>query len=239
MKLKNIKYKVYFLFFIFIVLTFFLYKNFYNKNYSDKESSYSYKEEELVSTNTYEDFIAENKSLNKVGLEEEKNCVYEDVENFNFLEINQYVSEDTCKILTKNWQTATSKDLFELKYPNYFYHDEGYGGGSFDIKNKTYGNISLITHAGNVSQRKMSEKLCTSLRLGTISADPDDYSYFKDEKNQYLILGSHRFLIMKEESPAYWHFVLTNQNLKSETLPDLVNSDDFKCFVRSIKLLRD
>ena len=159
--------------------------------------------------------------------------------NQEITNIEKYIGNTVCKNKYNNWILSSSKDLFEAKNPPYFKQDLNYGGDSFEINHPTLGIYTLTTFAHNIyPARSYSERISVLEETNHLQKNKSLYQYYLDPiKGQIYIIGDNTVVVTKqaETSSAVWGFSISSQkssNLDSE----LLKTDEFKCFIRSIIL---
>lgn len=169
-------------------------------------------------------------------------CAYKTINIENFKDIDTYIKNDVCQNNYLTWETATSPDLFRLKHPDYFSQNLDYGADSFEIEHPNLGKFRITTFSHDYYGKTNSfgEKVCKFAEIGHISKDTSEYDYYKDSLGKYYIVGTNKTVILEDKTPNTWGISISeiqNKNPTANNEEQLIKTEDFKCFIRSIELL--
>ncbi len=161
-----------------------------------------------------------------------------------FEDIDTFITEPMCASRYKTWRKLTIADTVEIKVPSYMYIEyRGMGGLAVIAEHPTLGEFSLSpTLIGDFAPHETSEfepTLEYFLRWQTDSLT--NASYYKDNKNQFYVIGDWTVLVAKKASkPRWWVFSVLSQKA-SDAFPqkekELITGTDFKCLLRSTNFL--
>jgi hypothetical protein len=180
-----------------------------------------------------------------ISSETDEVCVFLELDEDLFAPLDEYISEGLCQPRYSSWNTATSPGLFEIKHPGNYSHDMSSGADSFLIEDAELGKFYLNTfsHDPVGDDPGKGANLCSLVGIGHLKNSLALYDFYKNQAGLYFIMGDSRVVVISDGSSDSWGFSLNHQPVDADQDEyrerDLMNTNDFECFVRSVMLIEN